>query len=151
MDGETNFRCAWLGTKIIEDAVGSTDGFYLQERAYHPQLPWILNHVYTYLDYDYKATPLEKAYSFNPITEGLTPDQQKKILGMGCQMWGEFIPTVESMNYKVYPRIAAYAEDGWTPAENKDYQRFLKSLPYFLGKWKAAGIQYGPLTAESAK
>jgi len=44
MDGETNFRCAKLGTSIISDAVGSTDGFYLQERAYHPQLPWILNH-----------------------------------------------------------------------------------------------------------
>lgn len=43
MDGETNFRCAWLGTKIVEDVVGYTDGFYLQERAYHPQLPWILN------------------------------------------------------------------------------------------------------------
>lgn len=46
MDGETNFRCAWLGTKIIEDAIGETDGFYLQERAYHPQLPWILNHAH---------------------------------------------------------------------------------------------------------
>jgi len=45
MDGETNFRCARLGTSIIADAVGSTDGFYLQERAYHPQLPWILNHA----------------------------------------------------------------------------------------------------------
>ena len=45
MDGETNFRCAWLGTKIIEDNVGETDGFYLQERAYHPQLPWILNNA----------------------------------------------------------------------------------------------------------
>ncbi|MBR5700438.1 MAG: hypothetical protein IKX37_05030 [Bacteroidales bacterium] len=44
MDGETNFRCARLGTRIIEDAIGETDGFYLQERAYHPQLPWILNH-----------------------------------------------------------------------------------------------------------
>ena len=42
MDGETNYRCAWLGTKIIEGISGSTDGFYLQERAYHPQLPWIL-------------------------------------------------------------------------------------------------------------
>ena len=42
MDGETNYRCAWLGTKIIEGIAGSTDGFYLQERAYHPQLPWIL-------------------------------------------------------------------------------------------------------------
>ena len=45
MDGETNFRCAWLGTKIIEDYIGETDGFYLQERAYHPQLPWILNNA----------------------------------------------------------------------------------------------------------
>jgi len=44
MDGETNFRCAKLGTSIISDAVGSTEGFYLQERAYHAQLPWILNH-----------------------------------------------------------------------------------------------------------
>ena len=43
MDGETNYRCAWLGTKIIEDYIGEkTDGFYLQERAYHAQLPWIL-------------------------------------------------------------------------------------------------------------
>ena len=45
MDGETNYRCAWLGTKIVEDFVGQTDGFYLQERAYHPQLPWILNNA----------------------------------------------------------------------------------------------------------
>jgi len=44
MDGETNFRCAKLGTSIIADAIRSTDGFYLQERAYHSQLPWILNH-----------------------------------------------------------------------------------------------------------
>jgi hypothetical protein len=44
MDGETNYRCAKLGTSIIEDAVGVTDGYYLQERAYHAQLPWILNH-----------------------------------------------------------------------------------------------------------
>lgn len=46
MDGETNYRCCWLGTKIVEDIIGEkTDGFYLQERAYHPQLPWIFNHA----------------------------------------------------------------------------------------------------------
>lgn len=44
MDGETNYRCALLGTRIVEDFIGKkSDGFYLQERAYHPQLPWILN------------------------------------------------------------------------------------------------------------
>lgn len=46
MDGETNYRCALLGTRIIEEFLGTkTDGFYLQERAYHPQLPWILNNA----------------------------------------------------------------------------------------------------------
>ena len=45
MDGETNYRCALLGTSIIAREIGSTDGFYLQERAYHPQLPWILNNA----------------------------------------------------------------------------------------------------------
>ncbi len=43
MDGETNYRCCKLGTSIISDAVGFTDGFYTQERAYHAQLPWIFN------------------------------------------------------------------------------------------------------------
>lgn len=46
MDGETNYRCALLGTRIVEELLGEkTDGFYLQERAYHPQLPWILNNA----------------------------------------------------------------------------------------------------------
>jgi len=43
MNGETNYRCSLLGTSIIANEIGSTDGFYLQERAYHPQLPWIFN------------------------------------------------------------------------------------------------------------
>lgn len=44
MDGETNYRCALLGTRIVEEFLGEkSDGFYLQERAYHPQLPWIFN------------------------------------------------------------------------------------------------------------
>ena len=44
------------------------------------------------------------------------------------------------MNEKVYPRLAAYAETGWTEASNKDYQRFLNKLNFFLQKWNAEGI-----------
>lgn len=102
-------------------------------------------HIFTYLDYDYKSIPLSKAYSFNPIPEGVPADMEDKVLGLGCQMWGEFIPTIESMNYKVFPRIAAYAECGWTTEENKDYERFSQSLPWFLNRWEAQGVVYGPL------
>ncbi|MCC8145449.1 MAG: beta-N-acetylhexosaminidase [Bacteroidales bacterium] len=100
-------------------------------------------HVFTYIDYSYQSIPLSKSYSFNPKPEGIRPEQEKQVLGLGCQMWGEFIPTVESMNKRVYPRIAAYSEVGWTLPENKNYDRFKNSLSYFLNKWEKEGIIYG--------
>ena len=108
-------------------------------------------HVFTYLDYSYESISLEKAYSFTPAPKELSKEEAAKVLGSGCQMWGEFIPTVESMNYKVYPRIAAYAEDGWTNVDNKDYTRFLKGLDFFLKKWDREGIKYGPVHSENKK
>ena len=102
-------------------------------------------HRCTYLDYDYKTIPLRKAYDFNPIPEGITPEQEKQVLGFGCQMWGEFIPTEDSMNKKIYPRIAAYAEIGWTKPENKDYDKFIRSLQPLLNRWASQGIEYGPI------
>lgn len=102
-------------------------------------------HVYTYLDYDYRSIPLVKSYSFNPIPEGIDKDKQDLVLGLGCQMWCEFIPDVQSMNKKVFPRIAAYAETGWTTLENKNYDNFLNSLKFFLCKWEKMGIEFGPI------
>lgn len=101
-------------------------------------------HEYTYVDYNYESIPLSKAYAFNPVPEGLSPEEQSRVLGLGCQMWGEFIPTVESMNRLIYPRIAAYVETGWSGLDKKDYNRFLKSLDYFKNKWAAEGIVIGP-------
>lgn len=99
-------------------------------------------HIFTYLDYNYKSIPLEKAYSFNPVPEGLTPEQEKLVLGLGCQMWGEFIPAVEDMNRQVYPRIAAYAECGWSGEALKDFERFTQSLVLYRKRWDNVGIVY---------
>lgn len=105
-------------------------------------------HQYTYLDYSYKSIPLSKAYSFNPIPEGLSKKEENMVLGLGCQMWGEFIPTLEDMQKKIFPRIAAYAEVGWSRTENKDYKRFKKALPNLLKRWQDKGIIYGEIAKE---
>lgn len=104
----------------------------------------ILNshNLYTYLDYSYNTIPLKKAYDFSPVPGEFPAELKSRILGMGCQMWGEFIPTVKNMNLKVYPRIAAYAEVGWTQPENKNFERFNQSLDKLKAVWTKEGIEY---------
>ncbi|MBJ7881664.1 beta-N-acetylhexosaminidase [Gelidibacter salicanalis] len=99
-------------------------------------------HSMTYLDYDYKSLRLSKAYSFDPIPEGLEEEYHDKILGLGCQMWSEWIPEVKQMENQVYPRIAAYAEVGWTMKSNKNYENFIQALVKLEKRWELSGINY---------
>lgn len=100
-------------------------------------------HIYTYLDYTYKKTPLEKAYSFSPIPENIPAELKKHILGLGCQMWTEWLPTCESAQKMIFPRIAAHAETGWTAPESKNFTRFSNALQGLLKHWDKVGIKYG--------
>ncbi|MBC7000707.1 beta-N-acetylhexosaminidase [Cytophaga sp. FL35] len=100
------------------------------------------NHWDTYLDYTYQRLPLEKSYAFDPVPEGLKPEYHSQILGLGTQMWSEWIPTVESMERQIFPRLAAYAEVGWTEGEHKDYQAFQNALEGVQYTWGQNGIHY---------
>ncbi|UAM96668.1 beta-N-acetylhexosaminidase [Polaribacter litorisediminis] len=101
-------------------------------------------HNFTYLDYRYKNLPLSKAYSFDPIPEKLDEKYHDKVIGLGCQMWGEWIPTNGEMHYKVFPRIAAYAEVGWTEKEHKNFSSFKGALRNLQKRWTAKGIYFAP-------
>jgi hexosaminidase len=101
-------------------------------------------HSETYLDYDYKAIPLKRAYAFDPVPAKLAPEYRKKVIGTGCQMWGEWIPTRGHMHFMAFPRIAAYAEVGWTAPENKNFSSFESTLKYLKKDWKEKEIYYAP-------
>lgn len=96
----------------------------------------------TYVSLDFKKLPLSKAYAFEPVPEGLDPALHNKIIGMGPQMWGEHTSTPGHMHYMTFPRIAAYAEVGWTEKENKNYKRFLEALKNFGEHWEHRNIYY---------
>lgn len=98
----------------------------------------------TYLDYSYERIPLSMAYAFDPIPDGLAPEYHDKIIGTGCQMWGEWIPTNGQMHFLVFPRIAAYAEVGWTEIQNKNFDHFKSALPKLQKRWEQKGIYYAP-------
>ncbi|MBI6115897.1 beta-N-acetylhexosaminidase [Salegentibacter maritimus] len=102
-------------------------------------------HTETYLDYSYSNISLERAYNFNPIPESLETQYHNNVIGTGAQMWGEWIPTSGYMDYMVFPRIAAYAEVGWTQPKQKDFNRFMSRLPALLETWTDKGIYFAPI------
>lgn len=97
-------------------------------------------HDRTYLDYSHESISLEKAYSFNPIPKDLEQQYHKNIYGLGCQMWSEWTPTNKDVERQVFPRIAAYAEVGWTAFENKNYDSFKIALKKMQDHWDTLGI-----------
>ena len=101
------------------------------------------SHRDTYLDYNYTKIPLKKAYDFSPFPKGIDRKYKPLLLGSGCQMWSEWIPRIEDMQRQVFPRIAAYAESGWTIENKKNFTRFSTSLSQILiPRWKQKNIAW---------
>ncbi len=111
---------------------------------------------HTYLDY-YQGSPeseplgiggnlpLAKVYSYDPIPAAIAPDKAKHVLGVQGQLWGEYIPTPEHLEYMAYPRAAALAEVAWSAREAKDYEHFLGRLRHHLNRLEAMSVNFRPL------
>ena len=86
--------------------------------------------------------PVERVYSLEPAPESLTPEQKKHILGVQANLWTEYIPTAEHVEYMLLPRMAALSEVQWTAADKKDYKDFLKRLPQLTDLYERTGYKY---------
>ena len=84
---------------------------------------------------------MEKVYSLNS-TASLTEEQAKHILGTQANLWTEYIPTSEQVEYMVLPRMAALAEVQWTQLEKKDYTNFTTRLAGLIGLYRRDGLNY---------
>lgn len=114
---------------------------------------------HTYFDY-YQAkspdeplaiggfVPLEKVYEFDPVPPELTAEEGRRILGTQGQLWSEYMPTPERVEYMAFPRSTALAEVVWTPKARKDYADFLRRLKGFEQRWKARGVNFRPTPAQ---
>ncbi|TDB68154.1 beta-N-acetylhexosaminidase [Arundinibacter roseus] len=101
--------------------------------------------MFTYLDYIqgdpsletpiYAALSLKKAYSFDPLPEGVDP---KFILGGQGNLWTEQIPTLRHAYYMTYPRAFALIESMWSPADKKNYEDFLRRTEAHFARFDAA-------------
>jgi len=52
-------------------------------------------------------------YGYEPIPAELTPNEGKLILGAQANLWSEYLPTQQQVEYMAFPRLAALAEVLW--------------------------------------
>ncbi|MFT6500053.1 MAG: hexosaminidase [Crocinitomicaceae bacterium] len=91
--------------------------------------------AYCYFDYYQSAhdieplaiggyLPLEKVCKYNPVPEELTEEQEKYILGGQANLWTEYMPTMDHVEYMAFPRALALMQSLWC-VNKPDYQEFL--------------------------
>lgn len=85
---------------------------------------------------------LENTYSYNPTPKDLTEEEQQYIMGAQANVWSEYLPTAEKIEYVVFPRIAALSEVVWSPLEAKNWARFKEKIPLQLQRYDGLSINY---------
>ena len=131
---------------------GSTGG-YKAAKMHHNVI--MTPNDYLYFDYyqtlDTESEPeagggfnsVKKVYSLEPIPEGLTPDEEKYILGPQANLWTEYASEFNVLLYRMLPRLGALAEVQWCNPEQKNYDDFVKreyrlTKLYDLYHWRYA-------------
>ena len=73
--------------------------------------------------------PLKKVYSYDPVSVSLTTEQAKLVYGVQGNLWVEYIPTPEQVEYMMYPRILALAEVAWSAPERISHGQISMPAP----------------------
>lgn len=73
-------------------------------------------------------TPLSKVYSYEPFSSELNHEDEQYIKGVQANIWTEYTPQPEQVEYMVFPRALALSEIAWSPKTHKNYADFLSRL-----------------------
>lgn len=114
----------WRGLEKAQEAIDHGYNVVLSPSGY-----WYLDYYQDAPDTQPEAIggflPLEKVYSYVP--GGTLPeDVRNKITGVQANLWTEYVPTAEHVEYMLYPRALAIAEIGWNGTKTKNYPEFRK-------------------------
>lgn len=89
----------------------------------------------------YSSLRLRQTYRFDPVPEGA---DEKYILGGQANLWTEQIYNIRQAEYMTWPRGFAVAESLWSPAEKKDWHRFVSKTEDHFVRFNFAHTKYSP-------
>ena len=109
--------------------------------------------TYVYFDY-YQAMkdteplaiggylPLSKVYDFNPVPEYLPVEYHQYVLGGQANVWTEYMPSYNHLQYMIFPRLLALSESVWTKNEQKDWNNFSERVEMMMTRFDFMSVNY---------
>ncbi len=108
------------------------------------------NHAYLDQKYD-PSTPIglqwagptsvAEAYSWDPVTH-IPGIGVQSVLGVESALWTETVTSIDDIEYLAFPRLAAIAEIGWSPASTHDWATFRVRLGGQGPRLVALGVDF---------
>jgi hexosaminidase len=118
---------SWRGNKALADAAA---------KGHRTILSWGY-----YLDH---ARPASYHYAVDPLggpAADLPPDAQKRILGGEACMWNEYASS-ETVDSRIWPRMAAIAERFWSPKDVTDVDSMYTRMAVVSRDLEWLGVQH---------
>lgn len=108
------------------------------------------NRMYLDMKYDSTTVPglawagtieVDHAYDWEPldVVEGISED---RILGVESPLWTERVETRADIEYMMFPRVAGFAEMGWSPRGARSWSDYRVRLARHGARWDVMGINF---------
>jgi hexosaminidase len=108
--------------------------------------------TYVYFDYSQSKPedsltiggylPLKHVYGYEPVPSDLSPDEHKYVLGAQANLWTEYVPNTNKLEYMIFPRMTALSEVLWSKKELRNWNDFEPRLKTQLKRYDLWKINY---------
>ena len=134
---------AWIGA----DGAAKDAAMRGMTTILSPQIPYYINRRQSKLETEPKSQgygdeTVERVYNYKPMNN-VPEELQPKYLGVQANFWTEWVVEPSVVQYLMLPRLAAVAEAGWTPAEQRNYDDFINRLQGEAKYYQLKGVDYG--------
>ncbi len=112
-----------------------------------PQIPYYINRRQSKLATEPRSQghgteTVEAVYAYEPM-KGVEDGLRGQYLGVQANFWTEWVEDAQTLEYLMFPRLAAVAEAAWTPQQLRSYPAFVSRLQKEAEYYKAKGLAYG--------
>ena len=85
---------------------------------------------------------LAKVHDCEPIPPGLSSSEAQHIIGVQGQLWTEYIPNTNQLDYMAFPRTCALAEVAWSHSLRPPFSHFTTRLNHHLRRLDMQAVRY---------